>query len=373
MSRYGFFKTFWKSILTKTYAFPAKLHALESEYKSLVDDLAGLAAVHKALMKSLQDFETEMSTLRSDPEFGKTDRIKALLYKWESVETGIMDSQTEEDQNAEDSVAPRLVEDIYASASLEPDTPDEFVQRTTAALEREFASSSCADPSKSFTDCIMSILTERYVSAKLAVVAFFPHPFWARLGAPFRSKPQSTPSTWSNGKPMEFKADEQAAIDAYEIMKRDLQSKKDRKEELTKEEDKDFGPERVWEKLSNQCLSFNTPPYTYEVCFHKSAAQKEDSRSVSLGTFTRFGARLAADGNEGSLSQENKNRFLLFSNGEHCWNGPSRSLQIELECAAEADMHIYGVSEPEKCEYNMMMALPIACDEAELTRLQKME
>ena len=53
---------------------------------------------------------------------------------------------------------------------------------------------------------------------------------------------------------------------------------------------------------------------------------------------------------------------MRFSNGQHCWNGPARSLVVSLSCGP--DNKILGVEEPEVCKYAMRLETPAACTDA---------
>jgi hypothetical protein len=60
-------------------------------------------------------------------------------------------------------------------------------------------------------------------------------------------------------------------------------------------------------------------------------------------TFTRWGDRSGGVG----VGKEKYHHFM-FENGAHCWNGPSRSVEVSASCGAENK--ILSVSEPSKCE-----------------------
>ena len=70
-----------------------------------------------------------------------------------------------------------------------------------------------------------------------------------------------------------------------------------------------------------RCFTATIEKYVYEVCPFASAAQKDGGMSTSLGSWKGF---------EGGY------RFMVFENGQHCWNGPLRSMRVrssEPACA----------------------------------------
>eukprot|EP00929_Paragymnodinium_shiwhaense_P031143 TRINITY_DN17521_c0_g1_i1.p1 TRINITY_DN17521_c0_g1~~TRINITY_DN17521_c0_g1_i1.p1 ORF type:complete len:509 (-),score=187.18 TRINITY_DN17521_c0_g1_i1:58-1584(-) len=56
--------------------------------------------------------------------------------------------------------------------------------------------------------------------------------------------------------------------------------------------------------------------------------------------------------------------IATFENGQHCWQGPARSLTIKFECGLEAE--IIDVIEPSRCVYEATVEHPGACDDREL-------
>ena len=50
---------------------------------------------------------------------------------------------------------------------------------------------------------------------------------------------------------------------------------------------------------------------------------------------------------------------MVYDKGLRCWGGPDRSLVVYLECGPEDE--ILSVTEPAKCEYEMMFSTPAAC------------
>jgi protein kinase C substrate 80K-H len=50
---------------------------------------------------------------------------------------------------------------------------------------------------------------------------------------------------------------------------------------------------------------------------------------------------------------------MKFEKGTKCWNGPARSLTVEVSCGAEDE--ILTVEEPDTCRYVATMTSPAAC------------
>ncbi|KAJ3012916.1 hypothetical protein HKX48_006013 [Thoreauomyces humboldtii] len=146
---------------------------------------------------------------------------------------------------------------------------------------------------------------------------------------------------------------------AAETEQRELENKL---AELRKIEDTDFGPSRVWEELHKQCFSLIVPEYTYEVCIHERAQQKPKNggASTGLGTFTRWGPR-----DQKHETHETKYHHMMFENGDRCWNGPARSVEVTLECGTET--RLVSVVEMSKCEYSAKLVSPAVCGVGELS------
>ena len=59
--------------------------------------------------------------------------------------------------------------------------------------------------------------------------------------------------------------------------------------------------------------------YVYEICPYKDAHQKDGSSTTSLGSWKGF---------------EDDYASMVFSGGQHCWNGPTRSIKVQACCQA---------------------------------------
>ncbi|KAJ1674756.1 hypothetical protein EV182_002625 [Spiromyces aspiralis] len=112
------------------------------------------------------------------------------------------------------------------------------------------------------------------------------------------------------------------------------------------------GQDQMFLALKGECMSKDLGQYTYEICWLGQATQIENQggNRHSLGTFVGF--------NEGG--GEGPGYFThLYKNGAYCWNGPSRSIMVTLECGEVNE--IISVVEPSKCEYNARILSPAAC------------
>jgi protein kinase C substrate 80K-H len=108
----------------------------------------------------------------------------------------------------------------------------------------------------------------------------------------------------------------------------------------------DFGPDQVFAKMLGKCFSGVVQQYTYEVCPFGSASQKEKSSSTNLGKFNRW-------------LPDTQVPTMEFTGGAKCWQGPARSVTVQIECAE--DVQVLSVEEPSKCVYAMRMTAPAAC------------
>ena len=122
----------------------------------------------------------------------------------------------------------------------------------------------------------------------------------------------------------------------------------------------DYGPDLAFASLAGQCFTYNHNQYTYEMCPYGNAHQKEGASSTSLGQWDGIKQRQEADDSVPTLS---------FTNGQHCWQGPARSLTAVMRCGVENV--IRSVEEPSRCVYEMEFFTPTVCDMERARRLQK--
>lgn len=92
------------------------------------------------------------------------------------------------------------------------------------------------------------------------------------------------------------------------------------------------GPNDVFLSLEGKCFEKTVNQYVYEVCPFNAAFQKEGSRKTSLGyalarqsfmVWLKVLCRTFSDWAE-------KYSRMSFTEGERCWNGPKRSVTVNL-------------------------------------------
>ena len=63
--------------------------------------------------------------------------------------------------------------------------------------------------------------------------------------------------------------------------------------------------------------------------------------------------------------------MLKFTEGERCWNGPSRSLALTLKCGDRDSLE--SVEEPSRCEYSATLYTPQACKQSDVDALETVD
>jgi protein kinase C substrate 80K-H len=127
--------------------------------------------------------------------------------------------------------------------------------------------------------------------------------------------------------------------------------------------EKDYGPDSVFRALKDKCIQKEAGEYTYELCLMGSTKQKpkKGGADTNMGNFIGFGTEFVDDdvGSDGKGLGKGERLTMRYENGQHCWNGPNRSVFVVLACAENEE--IWKVSESEKCVYRMEVGTAAVC------------
>uniref|UniRef100_A0A673W3G1 Glucosidase 2 subunit beta n=1 Tax=Salmo trutta TaxID=8032 RepID=A0A673W3G1_SALTR len=140
-------------------------------------------------------------------------------------------------------------------------------------------------------------------------------------------------------------ADLKRVEDAYETVYMEI---RDLREKLSL----DYGSEREFLFLHNQCFQLKVHEYIYELCPFSQVTQKSASGEVvSLGKWGSWAG-----------SPEKQYYQMRYESGEPCWQGPTRNTMVMLICGTETALR--SVKEPSKCQYVMELQTPVSCQPA---------
>ncbi|KAJ0401500.1 hypothetical protein ATCC90586_001532 [Pythium insidiosum] len=110
----------------------------------------------------------------------------------------------------------------------------------------------------------------------------------------------------------------------------------------------DYGPDRAFYALKNECIEKTVEKYVYKLCPFNNVQQD----FTSLGRWEAWGVRDAAD-------DAKDYGVMRFTQGQRCWNGPERSVRVTWRCGETNE--ILSVEEPSTCVYEMAAESYLAC------------
>ncbi|KAJ9502261.1 hypothetical protein LTR99_001110 [Exophiala xenobiotica] len=131
--------------------------------------------------------------------------------------------------------------------------------------------------------------------------------------------------------------------------------------------EKDYGPDNgIFRALKDTCISRDSGEYEYELCFMGQTKQKSKKGGghTGMGNFVGFDTESVDEsvGPDGKGLGTGERLVMKYENGQHCWNGPSRSTRVILACAEKEE--IWKISESEKCVYRMEVGTAAVCEQA---------
>ena len=134
----------------------------------------------------------------------------------------------------------------------------------------------------------------------------------------------------------------------------DLRKLQDEKSSLEKKLETEYGPSNVFLSLAESCVETNIDKYQYKICPFGDAFQVENGRNTRLGSWNGF---------------EENGSVMSFTNGEGCWQGPSRSINVSIVCGSKDVFE--SVSEPSRCTYTGVIRTPAYCTKELIESMEK--
>lgn len=156
---------------------------------------------------------------------------------------------------------------------------------------------------------------------------------------------------------VKYTDEEQAIIDEaeqsrveYKKAEKDVMDLQSEINTLEQKMERDYGYDQVFASMDGECFKYTDLEYVYSLCMYGRATQssKMGGSEVNLGQW-----------NDWTGPDNNRYSKMKFANGLTCWNGPARSVDVELLCGKENKL--IGVAEPSRCEYSMIFTTPAVC------------
>lgn len=271
---------------------------------NLLDKLRKLSARSSTLGQLLETMKNEYNPNFNDPA------VKAAIRGWEEV-------QAQEEGGMDNDLT--VVSDQVASLIAELSGQLEAYEPTTAPSEASVDPNSWVPPA----------LNERWADFV---------EWLSDNGIIAKSKKTRAPQASMRSHKV---AQAQSQVDEHNRKIGDIERKIS---ETMEDLQSDYGENDVYRALKDACVKNKVGEYDYEVCFYGNVHQDGHGSTSKLGGFTWLNA------------SENR---LFYDHGARCWNGPIRKATVDLVCGSTNEILLVG--EPEKCEYFIKMASPVAC------------
>ncbi|KAG7096561.1 hypothetical protein E1B28_003983 [Marasmius oreades] len=333
-------------------------HKKESPlYISLMEHYTALKSLqreHKKLQDRSKELSTILDTLRTgyNPNYQDMAVLEAVRG-WEQIAglehiNDVGKDKEEEKEEEEKQAQPAVQEEddgMWTAEELEQDL-DELLNTDYVSLLLEHDEHVRTPVKGTLLFDLASYLPDtvlpQYEEIKNTVLS------WFRLLGVIRGDDTSA---------SESSRARQAFTDAENALKKAEENKKNAEDDL---DDlfsvEGFGKDGEWKKLDGLCLEKDTGEYTYEVCLFGEARQKPNKggSTFSLGHFDGWNS--SPDVTPGEPEYYKKQ---YYKHGARCWNGPERSVVLELSCGTENAL--LTVVELEKCEYGITGTTPALC------------
>lgn len=110
--------------------------------------------------------------------------------------------------------------------------------------------------------------------------------------------------------------------------------------------------------LKDKCFERDEGSYVYKMCLYSSFTQnaKNGHGQTSLGSWEGFGEKTYSSW-AGSAQDTS---IMHFKNGGHCWNGPTRTVEVHVVCGPQNEL--VSITEPSMCTYKAVFHTPGVCE-----------
>ena len=155
-----------------------------------------------------------------------------------------------------------------------------------------------------------------------------------------------------------FRAEANEARNKWQEVENRRQPIKDKISDLEKTKEAAVWDYPAFLALKGQCFDRDDGSYNYNVCLFDDARQRPRGQNIGgtvMGNFNSFGEQTySVWGARHDLSK------IKFDNGQHCYGGPARSVEVSVICGPETKL--LSVDEPSMCTYKMVLSSPAICE-----------
>ncbi|KDQ06993.1 hypothetical protein BOTBODRAFT_167442 [Botryobasidium botryosum FD-172 SS1] len=348
-----------KDILERTEALDAAALAHKKEsplYRHLEDKndiLSSLLTSHAELKERITALEAVLDGLKRgyNPNYQDMAVLEAVRG-WEAL-SGEADKDKDKEPAAADDSSAKPAEPPVEEEEWTLDQINEIKNKDVVSLllehEKHIGSS--------------GITTEQATSLLYSLELYIPDAFlpiyqsareWLVSTLSLLGVVTTPASTDSSSEISKARTSHSLALNALHNAENSLKSEQEALEKLFALDG--FGKKGEWKKLKDVCLEKDTGEYTYTVCLFGSATQKSnrDGASNNLGRYSSWNTSPSTS--PGELAYYSRQ---IYDHGAQCWNGPQRSVTLDLSCGTENAL--LSISEPEKCEYSFVGTTPALC------------
>jgi len=332
-----------------------KIFSLIDDVQSILFDAVNKNKVNEAI-ESLKEIQGEIDDMKNE--------ITNIDDEVEIIDENVEESSDDDDDDDDDVIKDNNKKNDHFPLDLSVDLDN---------IKRALELTSCEDSSKNIVFCIGSGFKSLFIGMKDNLCNDTRNLIgckgWRRLKNPLNlnvnniinkikylkkssssNSDEDENSSMDNELGINFKELKNNYLGVKSLLKNtrnDYDKKESELKKIKKNTDIDFGPNNVFRTLHNKCFDVESSGYIYSLCLFKDAKQKpKDGHSAtSLGNWDKFESPTV----------------MKFKNGEKCWNGPQRSATVILKCSD--DNKLVSVSEPNKCEYEMIFYTPAVCME----------